>query len=57
VRWLEMLASKADIEALGDRPAARYEIPNSGPAVFTNAGIPLDAVEDLLLESSPTGGR
>jgi hypothetical protein len=52
VRWLEMLASKADLEALGDPPATGYEIPNSGPVVLTNAGIPLDAVEDLLPESS-----
>jgi hypothetical protein len=51
-RWLEMLANKADLEALGDPPATRYEIPSSGPVVFTNAGIPLDTVEDLLPESS-----
>jgi hypothetical protein len=30
VRWLEMLAGKADLEALSDPPATRYEIPNSG---------------------------
>ena len=30
VRWLEMLASKADLETLGDAPAVRYEIPVSG---------------------------
>jgi len=52
VRWLEMLATKADLEALGDSPTSRYEIPDSGPVVLSNAGIPLDAVEDLLPESS-----
>jgi hypothetical protein len=52
VRWLEMLASKADLEALGEAPVTRYEIPNSGPVILTNAGIPLDAVEDLLPESA-----
>jgi SAM-dependent methyltransferase len=48
VRWLEMLASKADLETLGDAPAVHYEIPVSGSVVFTNVGIPLDEVEDLL---------
>jgi SAM-dependent methyltransferase len=52
VRWLEMLASKADLEALGDVPAVRYEVPSSGPVVLTNTGIPLDEVEDLLPESA-----
>jgi hypothetical protein len=47
-----MLASKADLEALGEVPVTRYEIPSSGPVVLTNAGIPLDEVEDLLAESS-----
>jgi SAM-dependent methyltransferase len=52
VRWLEMLASKADLETLGDAPAVHYEIPVSGSVVFTNVGIPLDEVEDLLPESA-----
>ena len=52
VRWLEMLATKTDLEALGEAPAVRYEIPDSGPVVLTNVGIPLDEVEDLLLESA-----
>ena len=52
VRWLEMLASKDDLETLGDTPAVRHELPNSGPAVLTNTGIPLDEVEDLLPESA-----
>ena len=52
VRWLEMLAIKADLETLGDSPAVHYEVPASGPVVFTNVGIPLDEVEDLLPESA-----
>ena len=52
VRWLEILASKADLGTLGDAPAVHYEIPVSGSVVFTNVGIPLDEVEDLLPESA-----
>ncbi|HTT17429.1 MAG TPA: DUF6094 domain-containing protein [Candidatus Sulfotelmatobacter sp.] len=51
-RWLEMLASKPDLEILGDVTLRRYQVPGSGPAVLTNAGIPLDEVEDLLLDSA-----
>jgi hypothetical protein len=52
VQWLEMLATKPDLDALGDPPALRYEIPNSGPVTLTNLGIPLDEVEDLLPDSA-----
>jgi len=52
VRWLEMLANKTDLEALGEVAVTRYEVPVSGPVVLTNAGIPLDEVEDLLPESA-----
>jgi len=52
VRWLEMLATKSDLDALGEASSLRYEIPHSGPVTLTNAGIPLDAVEDLLLDSA-----
>jgi SAM-dependent methyltransferase len=52
VRWLEMLAIKPDLETLGEESATRYEIPFSGPVTLTNAGIPLDEVEDLLPESA-----
>jgi hypothetical protein len=52
VRWLEMLAWKPDIAALIESPAIRYEVPPSGPVVLTNTGIPLDEVEDLLLDSA-----
>jgi hypothetical protein len=30
VRWLEMLARKADLDTLGDAPAVHYEVPASG---------------------------
>ncbi len=52
VRWLEMLASKADLQVLTDKSARRYEVPSSGPLVLTNTGIPLDEVEDLILDSA-----
>jgi len=52
VRWLEGLATKPNLESLGENPKVRYEIPGSGQLVLTNMGIPLDEVEDLLLESA-----
>jgi hypothetical protein len=52
VRWLETLATKSDLEVLGEGSAVRYEIPHSGPVTLTHAGIPLDEVEDLLLDSA-----
>jgi hypothetical protein len=52
VRWLEMQAWKPDLAALTESAAVRYEVPPSGPVVLTNSGIPLDEVEDLLLESA-----
>ena len=52
VRWLEMLATKPDLETLGNSPAPHYEVPGSGPVTLTNAGIPLDEVEDLLFDSA-----
>src|SRR5437879_2923822 len=52
VRYLEVLATKAELEFLGDAAEVRYEVPASEPAVLTNMGIPLDEVEDLLLESA-----
>ena len=51
VRYLEALATKAEIEPLGDHPEIRYEVPASEPIVLSHVGIPLDEVEDLLLES------
>jgi SAM-dependent methyltransferase len=52
VRWLEMLSSKADLQALNAESPSCYKVPPSGPAVLTNTGIPLDEVENLLLESA-----
>jgi len=52
VRCLEMLSAKSDLEPLGDVVDVRYEIPTSEPIVLTNMGIPLDEVEDLVLETS-----
>ena len=47
-----MLATKSDLDVLGEASAVRYEIPHSGPVTLTHAGIPLDEVEDLLLDSA-----
>jgi len=52
VRYLEGLATKSELEPLGDTAGGRYEVPASEPAVLTNMGLPLDEVEDLLLESA-----
>lgn len=52
VRWFEMLAAKSDLEALSDTSSVQYEVPASGPVLLTNTGIPLDEVEDLLLDSA-----
>lgn len=52
VRYLEALATKSQLEPLGDNPEVQYEIPASEQVVLTHVGIPLDEVEDLLLESA-----
>lgn len=52
VHYLESLATKSELEPLGDSVQVRYEVPASEPAVLTSMGIPLDEVEDLLLESA-----
>jgi hypothetical protein len=52
VRYLEELATRAGLEPLGDNAEVQYEVPTSEPAVLTNMGLPLDEVEDLLLESA-----
>ena len=51
-RFLEAIATQNEVALLKDDPDAKYEVPASGPIVLTNAGIPLDEVEDLLLESA-----
>jgi hypothetical protein len=52
VRYLEALATKGELEPLGDTAEGLYEVPASEPVVLTNMGIPLDEVEDLLPESA-----
>ncbi|MGC2101180.1 MAG: DUF6094 domain-containing protein [Candidatus Sulfotelmatobacter sp.] len=50
VRHLEALATKSEVEALGDNPEVQYEVPASEQVILIHVGIPLDEVEDLLLE-------
>jgi tRNA1(Val) A37 N6-methylase TrmN6 len=52
VRYLEAMATKSELERLADTAEVRYEVPATEAAVLTNMGIPLDEVEDLLLESA-----
>jgi hypothetical protein len=47
-----MMAWKPDLADLTDRPGGSYEVPPSGTVALTNTGIPLDDVEDLLLDSA-----
>jgi SAM-dependent methyltransferase len=51
-RYLEDLTMRPDLPSLHDTPEVKYEIPRSEPIVLTHVGIPLDEVEDLLLESA-----
>ena len=50
-RWLETVA-RSSIAELSDSTFAPYEVPGSGPVVFENRGIPLDEVEDVILDSA-----
>ena len=52
VRWLEGLTLKPDLEPLAESAECRYIVPGSEPLVMTHVGIPLDEVEDLLLDSA-----
>lgn len=52
IEWLEAMALKTNLAALTGNATTQYEVPPSGPVVLTNAGIPLDEVEDLLLDSA-----
>ena len=52
MRWFEMLAWKTDLADLSNSPTVSYEVPPSVPVALTNTGIPLDEVEDLLLDSA-----
>src|SRR5258708_763753 len=51
-QYLERLALQQDLVALSDTAEASYVVPESGSALLSNTGIPLDEVEDLLLQSS-----
>src|SRR5579862_2054484 len=52
VRYLEAQAMKSELEPLDDNPQVQYEVPASEQVVLTHVGIPLDEVEDSLLESA-----
>jgi hypothetical protein len=51
-RCLERLALEDHIPDLADAPEAAYQVPTSGPILLTNTGLPLDLIEDRLLESA-----
>jgi hypothetical protein len=51
-QYLERLALQQELTPLSDTADASYAVPESGPALLSNTGIPLDEVEDLLLQSS-----
>lgn len=55
LRWLEELSRKPNLEPLGEHAELPYPVPSSGPLSLTHVGIPLDEVEDLLLESAAYG--
>jgi hypothetical protein len=50
--YFEHLAIVQELPLLTDTPEAIYRVPESAPAVLSNTGIPLDEVEDLLLQSA-----
>jgi hypothetical protein len=50
--YFEQLAIVRELPPLTDTPAAIYRVPESGPAGLSNTGIPLNEVEDLLLQSA-----
>jgi len=52
VRYLERLALQGQHPELGDAPEASYQVPSSGSMQLTNTGLPLDHIEDLLLQSA-----
>jgi hypothetical protein len=51
-RYLEGLSTHDNLAELADSPEATYQVPTSGPVVLADTGIPLDLVEDLMLQSS-----
>lgn len=52
VKYLETAGAQPDLRPLEDTPEARHEIPESAPVSLTNAGLPLDEIEDLLLDAA-----
>ena len=50
--YFEQLAVGRELPPLTDRPEAIYYVPESGSVLLSNTGIPLDEVEDLLLQSA-----
>lgn len=50
--YLRRLADEEEIAPLTDSPDAAYVVPPSGPATLLDQGIPMDKVEDLLLQSA-----
>jgi hypothetical protein len=52
IRHLESLALSSKLRDLSDVPELSYQIPASGPVILTNTGLPLDEIEDLLLQSA-----
>jgi len=51
-RFLEAAVTQTDVSPLTESVEIEYHLPPSGPVVLTNAGIPLDEVEDLILDSA-----
>jgi hypothetical protein len=49
---LEQLSEQNNLPALPDTADALYRIPASSPATFSYQGLPLDEIEDKVLESS-----
>jgi len=51
-RQLERLSEQTDLPPLPDTPEHQYLIPPSQPASFVYSGLPLDEIEDKLVDSS-----
>ena len=52
IRQLELIAAQEDLPPLPDTTDLPYRVPASAPASFIYQGLPLDEIEDKLLESS-----
>jgi hypothetical protein len=50
--YLRRMAEETEIGALTDSVDAAYSVPPSAPTALVDQGIPLDKVEDLLLQSA-----